>query len=267
MTQFNKMLIIGCGNMAGAMLHGWLNAGVDPSRFVVFSRSMKAAPDGVVLHNTPPENSDHDCVMLGFKPHQLAEFAPDYQRFAGEGVTIFSLLAGIELASLVSAFPMAAAHVRVMPNLAARVNKSPTILAETGLSNDADRDAVQKLFGALGEAHWLVDETHYNLATALAGSGPGFVYRFIDALAAAGEELGLDGWMARSLALSMVDGAGDLAATSDADPATLADRVASKGGMTREGLNVLDEGDGLKALLTQTLKAAADRGDELAKLA
>ncbi|MEP2737079.1 MAG: pyrroline-5-carboxylate reductase [Erythrobacter sp.] len=267
MTKFNKMLIIGCGNMAGAMLAGWLKVGFDPSRFVVFSRSMTSAPEGVELHNSPPEISDHDCVMLGFKPHHLAQFAPDYQHLAGSGVTIFSLLAGIELASLTSAFPKAGAHVRVMPNLAVRVNKSPIILAETGLSGDAQRDAVKELFGALGEAHWLEGEAQYNLATALAGSGPGFVYRFIDALAAAGEELGLDGAMARSLALSMVDGAGDLAATSDAEPATLADRVASKGGMTREGLNVLDEGDALKSLLTQTLKAAADRGDELAKLA
>jgi pyrroline-5-carboxylate reductase len=266
MSEFSKMLIIGCGNMGGAMLHGWLAAEEAPARFVVLDPALDAAPEGVELLRDAPEASDHDCVLLGFKPQQLEALAPQIQHLVGESVTVFSLLAGIELESLAKVFPEASAHMRVMPNLAARLNKSPVVLAASGL-DEARRDAAQQLFAKLGSAYWLADETQFDLVTALAGSGPGFVYRFIDALAAAGEELGLPADQAKRMALQMVEGAGALAANSDADPATLADRVASPGGMTREGLDVLDEDRALQELLTRTLKATADKGSELAKLA
>ncbi|MEM1051659.1 MAG: pyrroline-5-carboxylate reductase dimerization domain-containing protein, partial [Pseudomonadota bacterium] len=95
------------------------------------------------------------------------------------------------------------------------------------------------------------------------GSGPGFVYRFIDALAAAATQLGLEQDQATSLALATVDGASTLAAGSDITPGTLADQVASPGGMTREGLNVLDTDTALIELLTRTLEATAIRGAQL----
>jgi pyrroline-5-carboxylate reductase len=165
---------------------------------------------------------------------------------------------------LASAFPQAGAHVRVMPNLAARINKSPVILSERGLG-EAERDGVFALFDRLGSAVWLDDETQFDLVTALAGSGPGFVYRFIDALAGAAMDLGLDEGTAASLALATVEGASALAAASDVGPAALADRVASPGGMTREGLNVLDENAALRRLLADTLRATADKGAALSK--
>jgi pyrroline-5-carboxylate reductase len=202
-------------------------------------------------------------VLLGFKPQQLGALGPGLQDMTA-GRTVFSLLAGITLAQLAAAFPGAAAHIRVMPNLAARINKSPVILAERGLDPDA-RAAAFILFDALGSAVWLEDEAHFDLVTALAGSGPGFVYRFIDALAGAAVDLGLDGATAARLALATVEGAAALAAGADADPATLADRVASPGGMTREGLNVLDEGAALRRLLTATLAATRDKGAALSR--
>ena len=126
---------------------------------------------------------------------------------------------------------------------------------------------MREFFGQLGSAHWLGDEGQFDLVTALAGSGPGFVYRFIDALAAAACDLGLDEGLAQQLALGMVEGASALAANGDVSPAELADRVASPGGMTREGLNVLDHDKALKKLLVNTLRATRDRGAELAQLA
>ena len=103
--------------------------------------------------------------------------------------------------------------------------------------------------------------------TALSGSGPGFVYRFIDALADAGEAIGLPADQALRLATATVEGAAMMAAGADETPATLADRVASPGGSTREGLNVLDADDALRRLLTRTLIAARDRNVELAAAA
>jgi pyrroline-5-carboxylate reductase len=262
--MLNHLLIIGCGNMGGAMLAGWLAAGESPSRFSVLDPALPVAPEGVALyHNAAEVPGGHDAVLLGFKPQQLGALGPGLQRVS-EGRRVFSLLAGITLAQLAAAFPHGVAQVRVMPNLAARINKSPVILAERGL-DAAERAATFALFDRLGSAVWLGDEAQFDLVTALAGSGPGFVYRFIDALAGAAADLGLDEATAARLALATVEGAAALAAASDAPPATLADRVASPGGMTREGLNVLDDGEALRRLLAKTLAATRDKGAALSQ--
>ncbi len=260
-----RLLIIGLGKMSGAMLAGWLAAGFAPDRFAILTRTPKPVPEGVRVFTSVKEaqgESWHDAVLLGFKPQQLGDLAPVYAGLAGEGVALHSLLAGITLEQLQRAFPHSPGHVRVMPNLASRINKSPVILAEAGL-DEAARAGVSDLYDPLGTAVWLEGEEHYDLATALAGSGPGFVYRFIDALSAAAQDLGLEADQAGALAKAMVDGASSLAASSRADPADLADQVASPGGMTREGLNVLDENGALVELLKQTLDATAKRGAQL----
>lgn len=262
-----RLLIIGCGNMGGAMLAGWMAAGRDAADFAVVDPALTRVPDGVALFRSADEAGaagPYDRVLLGFKPQQLAALKPDLQGLCGRGVTICSLLAGITLAQLAVAFPQAAAHVRVMPNLAAAIGKSPVILAQSGL-DEAGRAGMLALFDPLGTALWLADEAQFDLVTALAGSGPGFVYRFIDALAAAAADLGLERALADRLALAMVEGAAMLAARADMPPATLADRVASPGGMTREGLNVLDKDAVLVALMTATLRATADKGAALSR--
>src|SRR3546814_18333413 len=101
----------------------------------------------------------------------------------------------------------------------------------------------------LGLAEWLKDETQFNLVTALSGCGPAYLFRFIDALAGAATRLGLPEDQAARLALATVRGASTLAAHADVAPGVLADRVASPGGMTREGMNVLDKDDRLLELL------------------
>jgi len=259
------LLIIGCGNMGGAMLAGWLAAGVEPSRFSILDPALEGAPDGVTLYRDASDAeaaAQHDAVMLGFKPQQLGALAPGLQGLLNEGVTLHSLLAGLTVAQIKAAFPTASAHVRVMPNLAARIGKSPIILLEEGL-DEAERADTFAFFDHLGTATWLEEEAKFDLVTALAGSGPGFVYRFIDALAEAARDLGVDEAQATALAIATVDGASSLAAGADVSPGTLADQVASPGGMTREGLNVLDADKALVKLLTKTLKDTADRGKAL----
>ncbi|MBV7264846.1 pyrroline-5-carboxylate reductase family protein [Erythrobacter ani] len=265
MVEIKKLLIIGCGNMGGAMLAGWLAAGYDPARFAVLDPALGDAPEGVALYRSPEEAEtagDHDAVLLGFKPQQLGALAPGLQSLTSEGVVVYSLLAGLTLAQLETAFPGARAHVRVMPNLASRINKSPIILLEKGLQ-PPERSIAYEFFDSLGTALWLDDEGQFDLVTALAGSGPGFVYRFIDALVGAAVELGLVREQAEALALSMVEGASALAAGETISPGELAERVASPGGMTREGLNVLDKDEALHKLLVETLQATAERGAQL----
>ena len=266
MSDMRQMLIVGCGNMGGAMLAGWLKSGMSPDRFAILDPALESAPDGVALYREPDAAKDagsHDCVLLGFKPQQLGKLGPGLQDITGGGVAVHSLLAGLTLDHLRNAFPAARAHVRVMPNLAARINRTPVILLESGLSPD-DRGPVLEFYDALGTATWLEEEAKFDLVTALAGSGPGFVYRFIDALAQAATSLGLERSQADKLALTMVDGASSLAADADISAGELADRVASPGGMTREGMNVLDADAALVNLLIDTLAATRDRGAQLA---
>lgn len=249
------------------MLAGWLAAGADPSRFSVLTRTPKQLPDGVQVFagiEDAVAAAPHDRILLGFKPHQLGELAEQVQSLSGPQTEIHSLLAGITLDQLQAAVPKAAAHLRVMPNLACEINKSPVILCECGLDESA-REGLFELYDQLGTAVWLEGETHFDLVTALAGSGPGFVYRFIDALAEAAIELGLPAASAHGLALATVEGAAALATQAEFSPRELADRVASPGGMTREGLNVLDEDAALKVLLVKTLAAARDRGAALSQ--
>lgn len=262
---FQTILIVGCGNMAGAMLEGWLAGGLDRARFTVIEPSDKPLPQGVARLASPPDTGAFDAILLGVKPQMLGDVAPAVARLARAETTILSLLAGVELATLAERFPEAGAQVRIMPNLAVSLGKAPIGLVGRGL-DDGARAALIELLRPLGAPEW-VGEAEFDLVTALAGSGPAFVYRFIDALGAAAADLGLPREQADRLALAMVEGAAALAARSADTPARLADRVASPGGMTREGLDVLDADGALVRLLEQTLRAARDRGAELAAAA
>jgi len=259
-----KILICGCGNMGGAMLAGWLAGGLDPERFTVVDPVLTEVPAGVRLLREVPDER-FEIVLLGIKPQMLDAVAPTLGGVT-HGAVLLSILAGAELDSLAARFPDAAALVRVMPNLAAAIGKSPMGLFARGL-DQAGRDAVAALLAPLGTAEWLESEDQLDAVTALAGSGPAFVYRFIAALAAGGTELGLDPAQADRLARAMVEGAAMLAASSPEDPAELARRVTSPGGTTAAGLAVLDNEAAFARLIAATLRAARDRGAELAAAA
>ena len=265
MNSNDSILILGCGNMGGAMLAGWLAAGLDPARFTVVDPLLTAAPAGVRLLRAIPDEQ-FTTVLLGVKPQTLDEAAAALAPAIGAQTVLLSILAGVELTSIAARLPPCAGLVRVMPNLAAAIGKSPIGLYAHGLDK-AGCTQVERLLAPLGTAEWLEHESQLDAITALAGSGPAFVYRFIEALAAGGAELGLDPAQARRLALAMVEGAALLAAGSNVDPAALAARVTSPRGTTAAGLAVLDADAALIRLIAATLRAARDRGAELAAAA
>ena len=199
--------------------------------------------------------------MLAIKPQLFQEAASNIGLLLKPHALVFSILAGTRLARLQAAFPKRSI-IRLMPNLAVAIGKSPMGMFT---SASLDRTAVDQLLSPLGTSFWLTSEDQMDAVTALAGSGPAFVYRFIDALAQAGEELGLDAATSLGLAKSMVEGAALLAADSDDQPQVLARRVTSPGGTTAAGLSVLADKDALKNLVLKTLTAARDRGADLAK--
>ena len=259
--------LAGAGNMGGAMLRGWLGDGIAPDRITVIRPSGAPVEGGVAVYTAPPPDREMPVVLvLAMKPQKLDEAAPALAPLVGEGTLLVSVLAGVEVASLARRFPTHRAIVRVMPNTPVAIGKG-VLLLHASDADDAVRAETEKLVGPLGAIEWIADEALFGAATALSGCGPAFLFRFVDAMAKAGEALGLPAEQAARLALATVEGAALLAAGSDESPARLADRVASPGGSTRAGLDVIDDGATLDALMTRVLAASARRNEEMAAAA
>ena len=256
--------LIGCGNMAGAMLAGWLRAGEDPGRFMVIDPGNPELPVGVGRSDGPPDGGFGTAIVqLGFKPHMLVDIGPTLSPHIGADTIVMSILAGVDLDTLGAALPEAGQIVRVMPNTpVARCKGALGLIADN--PDDPRAQLVAGLMDQLGVAEWIADEALFDVVTALSGSGPAFLFRFIDALAQGGTALGLDPEQARRLAMATVQGSAELAAESPEDPGILADRVASPGGSTRSGLDILDKEDALISLVRETLEASTKRNQEMA---
>ena len=265
LADAGRVLMVGCGNMGGAMLRRWLDAGLDPARVTVVSPSGRAMPGGVaVVTAVPAPEEAFDTIVLALKPQKLGELR--HTAFAAHAPgLLLSILAGVD-ETAIAATCRARAVVRAMPNLPVALGKGVTGLFGS-TTDERARGAAEALCAPLGHHEWIADEQLFDVVTALAGSGPAFLFRFIDALARAGAALGLPEDQARRLALATVEGSALMAAGAEEAPAALADRVASPGGSTREGLNVLDADDALVRLLTDTLRASERRNGELAVLA
>jgi pyrroline-5-carboxylate reductase len=284
-----RLWLVGCGNMAGAMLRRWIEAGVvAPENVFVVNRHDRELPAGVRQGRAFPDEPAPDFIQLGMKPQQIDDVLPLFSAFAapsgmrrkpgapaaGEPLVardtsiggidarpakpaLISILAGVDVATLERRFP-GHAVTRAMPNLPVALGKGVVPMHGTRVPG------IDALMAPLGLIEWFDDERLFDQAGTLSGCGPAFVYRFIDALAAAGVALGVEPDQAQRLAIATVEGAGQLAAQADAPPSILADRVASPGGSTRQGLNVLDKDDALKALLRETLLASDRRNAEMA---
>lgn len=254
---------VGCGNMGSAMLDGWVAAGIDPAQVTAIRPSGRPVGHGVRVLTDCPEDEVPAIVLLAMKPAQLDAVAPRLAPVLDRGTLLVSILAGVELASLRARFAAPDTILRAMPNLPVRLGKGVVNLCGQG-ADPAARVLATGLMAALGHAEWFDDETLFALAGHLTGAGPAFLFRFIDALAGAGEALGLPYEQAARLSLRMVEGAAALAASSPDDPETLARRVASPGGTTEAGLKVLDDERALAELMVRTLEASRLRGIEMA---
>ena len=258
--------LAGCGNMAGAMLARWIDEGVDPARVSVIRPSGRVVGHGIRVTTDYPEDEVPAIVLLGMKPYQIDAVADALSPILDEETILVSILAGVELASLRARFARPRTIIRAMPNVPVRIGQGVIGLFSDG-EDIAARNAVTGLMAALGHAEWFEDETLFNLVTTLAGSGPAFTFRFIEALAEGGEALGFSREQALHLALATVEGAAALARAQNADLGELAASVTSPGGTTAAGLKVLDGDDALKALIARTLDASRRRSLEMAMAA
>ncbi len=259
-----RIWIIGCGNMGGAILQAWLNNDAPKDNITVIKPSTSALPGGLLSQPEYPQDGSPDLVLLAMKPHQLAEVALGLAPLVDNNTILVSVLAGTELDILRGVFPKVKTVVRLMPNMAVTVGKSPMLLIAEN-DDSALHNQMNAMFSPLGPPEWLENEDQMHIATALSGSGPAFLFRFIDALSVSAAQLGMEKEQSLRLARAMVEGAAILAARSDKEPGALANQVASPNGVTRKGLDVMDREERLNDLLHDVLNAAMKRNMEMAE--
>src|SRR3954454_12206583 len=156
------LFLIGCGNMAGAMLEGWLDAGADRSEITVVRPSGKPVGEGVRVLTSLPEDEVPAIVLLGVKPQKLDEVAPGLAPVLAPETILVSILAGVEVAALRARFSAPRTIVRAMPNTPVALRKGVVGLHSVG-ADPAARAAVERLMAALGHVEWIDDEALFAL--------------------------------------------------------------------------------------------------------
>ena len=270
-----NVAIVGAGNLGGAVAAGLVASGaVDASTLRCVTRSDEGAarlrarladlPGGTAVTVTTDAVAavaGADVVMLGVKPYALVDVLRELGPHLVPGVTLVSLAAGVGLGDLVAAAPEGAQVVRLMTNTPVQV-RAAVSLAAAAPGTDADALArVVALADALGTTH-VLDEDRFDAATALAGSGPAYVFLLVELLRDAGVGLGLDADVALTMARDMVDGAVRLLVASDDDPESLRRAVTTPGGMTAAAIAVFEDA-GLRTTVAEALAAAVARAAEL----
>ena len=255
-------LFFGCGNMGSAMVAGWLMAGEDSATFTAVRPSGTPVTGIRTVRSAGEADLIPDRIVLGFKPQQLRDLAPEVARWVTSRTTVISMLAGADMATLQGYFPRARAIVRVMPNLPVAVRRGVLPLLASNPADAALQSELQPWFSMLGFAPWCASEEEFGAIGFVAGSTPAYVARFIAAFAAAGEGRGLDPSLALTAAREAVLGSAWLAASTGEAMVDLARRVTSPKGTTEAGLKVLDAG--LPGLIDRTLAAATARSAQLA---
>jgi pyrroline-5-carboxylate reductase len=255
---------VGCGNMGGAILDGWRAGGLDLGAVTAIRPSGTPVDGARVVTSLEQAGSPPRLAVLAFKPQKLNEIAPALRRLLSSNTVVLSLLAGVEVASLRQRFPGARAIVRAMPNLAVAVRRGVTGLYSPDVEAQIEQQ-LNNLFSSLGFAMWMADEAKLAALGSVAGAGPAYVARFIEALTKSGVKRGLSREIAATIARETVLGTAWLAATTGEDMESIARRVASPKGTTEAGLAVLDGDQALDQLIACTIDAAARRGAELAE--
>ncbi|HEY3911619.1 MAG TPA: pyrroline-5-carboxylate reductase [Stellaceae bacterium] len=263
------LVLVGCGKMGSALLHGWI-AKRTASRFLVVEPAGLpaefAAQTAVLWHRAAdelPAEPVPDAIVFAVKPQIVASVLPDYRHWAGARALFVSIVAGKTIAGI-SRHLGPASLVRTMPNTPAAIGRGITVACANPRVTAEQRRLCDELLAAVGETAWVEDEALLDAVTAVSGSGPAYVFLLIEALAQAGTTAGLPPELAARLARSTVAGSAELARCAEESPAQLRENVTSPGGTTRAALDVLMAKDGLAALIGRAVAAAAARSRELA---
>ena len=256
--------------MASSLIGGLIADGWDPARIRVADSSTQrlqqlAEQFPITTTTSNSEAADQaNVIVLAVKPQIIKSVAQELANIVSQQQPlVISIAAGIPTAALGNWLGKSAAIVRTMPNTPAMVQSGATALYANASVSEEQRNTAESILRAVGIAIWVENEAQMDAVTALSGSGPAYFFLFMEALQAAGQELGLPESTARLLALQTAFGAAKMALESDEDAATLRHQVTSPGGTTEHAIRTFQEG-GFEALISKALLAAAERSRELA---
>ena len=267
----DRVILAGAGNMGHAMLAGWLKSGllspaacfvVDPNG-ELRNRAAALGATAVASVEDLPADLHPRLVVLAVKPQVIKAVTADYVRYVAGGATFLSVAAGTTMSTFEAILGAATPMIRCMPNTPAAIGKGMMVVFANAHVASGTLEHVNRLLSSIGEVATIDREELMDAVTAVSGSGPAYVFHFIECLTEAAVEAGLPRETARLLAMQTVYGAASLAAESREDPGRLREQVTSPNGTTAAALGIL-MGDGrLQALVTEAVEAARLRSIEL----
>jgi len=258
-----QVVLIGCGNMGGALLRGWVAAAIAPIAVVDPKRDRVEGAEVLAGLEALASLSGPLCVVLAVKPAMIAPTLTQIAAYLDDRAMVISVAAGVSLATLRGCAGAGPAVVRTMPNTPAAIGRGAVAAVPDAPLTPAQQAFAQTLLQAAGEVFWLEDEGLIDAVTAVSGSGPAYFYRFTELLAQTGRELGLSADMANSLATLTFTGAAALLEATGKPAAQLRVEVTSPNGVTAAALAEFDREDRLAALITQAGQAAVKRNREM----
>lgn len=266
-----RLAFIGAGNMASALIGGLVKQGFAPDRITASDPlpatldKLRAVAPVALTGNNLAAIDGADVVVLAVKPQVMKQvlepLAPAIQR---SRPLIVSIAAGIEIASIERWLGGSLPVVRCMPNTPALVQLGATGLFANAAVSAAQRELADSILQAVGIALWVDAEAQLDAVTAVSGSGPAYFFLVMEAMQAAGEQLGLNAETAKLLTLQTALGAARMAQGSDVDPAELRRRVTSPNGTTERAIARFER-DGLRDIFARALTDCRDRSQQLAR--
>ena len=269
-TKKHPLILVGCGKMGGALLDGWLKAGLAAACALVVEPAGKDAIagglKGIKLFSSaddlPPKLVPR-IIVLAVKPQIMGDVLPLLAKWCGKDVLVLSIAAGFRAEGIGAALGKDTAIIRAMPNTPAAVGKGISAAVRSTSASGQDHALVEELLGAVGEVVWVKSEDDLDAVTGLSGSGPAYVFHLVEAMAAAGEAAGRDKDVACGRARRTIIGAAGLLETRGEDARTLRRNVTSPKGTTEAALEILMAENGLGDLMRRAIRAATKRGREL----
>nr|WP_315138264.1 pyrroline-5-carboxylate reductase [uncultured Limnohabitans sp.] len=265
-SSSQHIAFIGGGNMASAIIGGLIRQGMKPEQITVVEPFAETAAKlqldfGITaLPAAGPDLAQAQLVVWAVKPQMFNEAAVPVMPHT-RGALHLSVAAGIRTDSICR-WVGTDRVVRCMPNTPALVGQGITGLFPCPSVTPADKALVEQVIGTTGQYLWVQEESHLDAVTALSGSGPAYVFYFLEAMTEAGAGMGLSAEQAYQLAVATFSGAASLAAASTESPEVLRQRVTSKGGTTYAAITAM-EAAGIKASFVNAMQAAEQRAREL----
>ena len=260
------VLIIGAGNMGGALAKGLGDSGFEVLVYDIHDgRVTELAAKHRVRAVSAPQNELRGIAALIFcvKPQDLQTVAAPLAGKIDASTLVISILAGTPIAALEESLSFKGGVVRAMPNIAATVHAAATAMSASSACSDEQKILAERIFRAIGEADW-IKESLLDAVTGLSGSGPAYLYMVIEALTDGGVKMGIPRAQAARLATQTVLGSALLVKETGLHPAILRDQVTTPGGTTISAIHELED-RGLRAMLISAVETATKRSAALRK--